>query len=385
MKKIMSSKVQILLLRSSFDPRTERIVRTLCSVKRYDVRLLAWDRSSESSSFFNLPHSCQQFIIRFRAPYGALFVFFLFPWFLLVGFSLIYKADIVHACDFDTLMPVLVVKKLFRRKFKVIYDVFDLYAYRVPSFLREFFYKTELLFMSMADAVIICDELRKAEIKGANIRKLEVIMNIPDEHVSLPLVIKKLNAALSQRDNVLTIFYAGVLSFNSGLIQVCEAIKHMKDIRLVVAGYGPQERWFRSFFKKYHNAVFLGKIPHHKVISMTLSADVIVVLRKPVSVSRFSNPNKFFEALMCGKPVIVSKGTGIDRVVQNYQCGFVVNYGDLPSLRKVISKLKQDPELRVKLGANGRKAYESKYNWDLMKEKLLQLYDLIFQPACTAK
>lgn len=356
-----------------------RIVNTLSSVNQYSVQLLAWDRSNASGPIDDGKNKhYQSFVVHHKSPYGILFIFYLIPWFFLSCCRLIgSKANVVHACDFDALIPAILVKKFFGKRYMVIYDIFDLYSHRIPSPIGKIVGKIEILFTNLSDAVIICDELRKAEIKNARLKRLEVIVNSPQEYIPDYVVSNKNELDNGKKDSDFTIFYAGLLTFNSGLVDICKALDGLQGIRFLIAGYGEKEHWFREFFRQYPNVVFLGRLSHEEVIKMTLNSAVVVIMRKPLSVSRFSNPNKFFEALMCGVPVIVTKGTGIDRLVELQKCGLVVNYGDISSLRAAIIQLKDNAEMRKTLGNNGRAIYVNQYRWEIMRTRLLRLYDSI--------
>jgi glycosyltransferase involved in cell wall biosynthesis len=61
-------------------------------------------------------------------------------------------------------------------------------------------------------------------------------------------------------------------------------------------------------------------------------------------------------------------------IVREEQCGITVPYGDVEALKKAIVQLKNDKGLREQLGENGRRAFVSKYNWDLMEKELVSLY-----------
>jgi glycosyltransferase involved in cell wall biosynthesis len=65
-------------------------------------------------------------------------------------------------------------------------------------------------------------------------------------------------------------------------------------------------------------------------------------------------------------------------VLQN-ECGIIVSYGVVPELENAFQQLADDPAFRNLLGGNARKAYESLYNWDIMKTRLLSLYSNTLQ------
>ena len=77
---------------------------------------------------------------------------------------------------------------------------------------------------------------------------------------------------------------------------------------------------------------------------------------------------------MCGKPILVNSKTSTADKVLREKCGMVVDVNDLPELEKTIVLLKDNPDLCRQMGQNGRNAYEERYSWDLMEERLLNLY-----------
>jgi glycosyltransferase involved in cell wall biosynthesis len=89
---------------------------------------------------------------------------------------------------------------------------------------------------------------------------------------------------------------------------------------------------------------------------------------------RFSSPNKVFEAMLLSKPVIVARNTNMDRIIEQAECGLVVDYGDLSQLEAALQTLEMHAALRLRLGENGRQAYETEFSWEIMQTRLAQLY-----------
>jgi glycosyltransferase involved in cell wall biosynthesis len=86
-----------------------------------------------------------------------------------------------------------------------------------------------------------------------------------------------------------------------------------------------------------------------------------------------ASPNKLFEAMMFGVPVI----TNVCRdIVVEAECGLIVNY-DAKEVKRAILRFKNDPLLRKKLGMNGRQAFERKYNWATMEKRLINLHNCL--------
>ena len=177
------------------------------------------------------------------------------------------------------------------------------------------------------------------------------------------------------KNKVFSIFYGGLLAEERGFYQIINAIKDFNDVKLIIAGFGKDEEKLQKLFQKAENVRFIGKIPYKDVIKYTKKADLLFALYDPsIPNNKFASPNKIFEAMMCKKPIIVSDCSTMSRIIKEENCGIVVSYNDIESIRNAILKLKNDLQLCKLLGNNGRKAYENKYNWDVMQKRLLQIY-----------
>jgi glycosyltransferase involved in cell wall biosynthesis len=104
-------------------------------------------------------------------------------------------------------------------------------------------------------------------------------------------------------------------------------------------------------------------------------SDVLFAIYDPiVQNNKYSSPNKLFEAMMCQKPIIVNSGTSMDRIVQGEKCGIVIESLTPSAFREAILRLKEDAQLRETLGKNGRAAYDERYSWSIMEQRLINLH-----------
>jgi len=172
------------------------------------------------------------------------------------------------------------------------------------------------------------------------------------------------------KDNVLTLVYTGLILKDQGLEIVTSALQGLKDVRLVLAGrVGDKELLDKML--KLPNVNYLGLLERAKSLELEANSDAMVVLydldyRK----NQLSSPNKIFEAMMCGIPLITNMEVNL---VREINCGIIVDY-DADEVKNAIIKLREDSQLREKLGSNGRKAFVEKCNWSRMEKKLLQIY-----------
>ncbi len=78
--------------------------------------------------------------------------------------------------------------------------------------------------------------------------------------------------------------------------------------------------------------------------------------------------------MMCGKPILVNKDTSTANKVLEENCGLVVNAKNVHEIKAAIKELRDDQKLCTKLGNNSKKAYERRYQWKIMENKLLTFY-----------
>ncbi len=324
---------KILFVRSSSKPA--RVFKEAISLEKagYCVEILFWDRNSnESREEKNGNLSVYYFGL--KAFYGkSKLVPYLMLWWLYESkFLLKSDADIIHACCFDTIMPAILTKLLKRKK--LVYDIFDFYAetlpQQIPKYIINFIAALERFCMRFADAVIIVDESRKVQIKGANINKMEIIMNCP----------VYCESNLQSKNTNFSIFYGGMISKTRGLSQLINVVRNYDEINLIVAGMGEDENIYSPIFKNIANVKFLGWINYHNYLNETQKADLIYGLYDPIIPNnRFASPNKLFEAMMCKKPIIVNEETSMAEIVRKEKCGIIIPYNDENALKESILKL----------------------------------------------
>jgi len=127
--------------------------------------------------------------------------------------------------------------------------------------------------------------------------------------------------------------------------------------------------------EKYENIKYLGWVKADDIISKSMKADALFVLDSPKTRNaRIGLPNKVFEAMAIGKPIIVSKDTYAGKFVEKNRCGIAIPYEE-EAFVKTINKLKDNEKLRAELGSNGRKLALEKYNWQKQEEKIIKIYE----------
>ena len=112
-----------------------------------------------------------------------------------------------------------------------------------------------------------------------------------------------------------------------------------------------------------------------QVPAQLVSADVALALLQPIERYTVALPVKLFEYMACGLPVIISDFPANRTVVAGADCGILVDPTDVEAVAAAIARLSADPAEARRLGANGRRAFETQYNWQTLEQKLLALYE----------
>ncbi len=373
----MSTESRVVICRSNPvapDPRVEKTASAL-SAEGYDVQILCWDRTGDLSSierrngipYHHIPIKAQfgtgmgnfPSLLRWQ---GALL------WWLI---SHRHEYDQIHACDFDTVLPALLVKMLFGKN--VVYDIFDFYADHLratPRWIRRIIRVVDLRVMKLVDGLIVSDESRWEQMSVIPPMHSTVIYNTPQDVAHLLEINKHPDSSIKLR-----LVYVGLLQVERGLLDILSLLNDNPQWHLDLAGFGGDQAQILTRASIMANVSWHGRIPYQQTLELTQSADVVLAIYDPLFTHhRYASPNKLFEAMMLSKPVIVAENTRIDRIVAKEQCGLVVKYGDLAALSKALSTLHEDASQRLAMGANGRRAYEHQYNWPQMHNRLLHLY-----------
>lgn len=363
------------MLRSHYpDARLEKEAKTLVK-SGYDVILLVWDRGRISEIPKPGPYQVKRFKLAV-SPDSLKVCFYLPLWWLYICFQLlIEKWDVIHAADFDTFAPALIVAKATRKP--IIYDIFDFYADMIvfpifPKVSRAFFATVDRFLMKFADVIILPDDSRREQIALSSGEHIVIIVNAPSD------VSSKNSIDLNSIPENFTIFYGGGIGNDRGTDTICKAVKTLPDVQLVIMG--PCSEDYGDYLKNIcQNApnieLHLKWALHEEIIQRATAADMLFAFYDPdIPNNKYASPNKLFEAMMCNKPILVNDNTSMAEIVREEKCGLIVPYGDVNATKCAVLTLKNDPKLCKRLSENGRRAYEVKYNWRIMEERLREIY-----------
>lgn len=162
------------------------------------------------------------------------------------------------------------------------------------------------------------------------------------------------------------VVYLGLLGFAQGLDQVLDAAVRLEGagarISIVIGGAGPEETRLRArcVAEGIRNVTFLGRVAGSDVPAVLANADVALV---PLArVLSGAVPSKLYEAMAAALPIVLVGGGEAAKRVTEVGCGLVVEPGNVDALVDRLCRLARDPQLRVEMGTQGRRAAEEQYD-----------------------
>jgi glycosyltransferase involved in cell wall biosynthesis len=194
--------------------------------------------------------------------------------------------------------------------------------------------------------------------------KLTIVRNTPQTDNEL------LQRARRSENQVLTIAYLGVIERHRGVQDLVRAVaeshKRGLQLRLIVIGDGQGFKELKELAANLgvlENGVeLLGRIENRQALDIVAGADIGAIPHMPCEAWDTTIPNKLFDYMSLGLPVVTSNVGPVQRIVSEEGCGLAYEWGNIPELCSRIDALRS-PSQRKIMGEAGRRAVHSKYNW----------------------
>lgn len=306
-------------------------------------------------------------------------------------------ADLYHACGSMTIAAALAAARRDRssgRRSVVIFDAVDNTVegngmIAIPRVLRRIHLARERGWARAADARTTVNEALSARLAARwGVELPVVIPNWPEPPMAgTEQGSDKIREALGLAPGMRIVLFQGRLSPNLGLDEAAEAVLRIDRACLVLLGFGV---WFERSRARDREARFAGRhftlpaVHPDALPAWTASADASLLTLPPVSVNqRESTPNKFWESLLVGTPVVV--GPGLDvmaRIVGQTNAGVVAPSLEPDALADAIrGVLDADPlereDRRRRLAAIAAR----RYTWPIAAGRYRELVRGIVEPS----
>jgi len=368
-------------------PRLRKTVESL-SEQGYEVSVIAWDRTGEEKKVQKIKNYR---VVNVNIPQkrtNIISMFIYFMKYLIQALILTFKIkfDIIHCYNFDVLPLGIINKKL--RKKRLVYDAAELYGemlktIEMPKIIPYIIYLFEFRLAQFSDLCITINHLLKKYLIYKNVKNVVDTMNCPNLEgwKTDDNLVNKIRSDLSFKDKFVVGFY-GTQTYFRGLEELIDAAeiisKTHKDISFLIIGKGALRGRLESLvkLKKLEEVVkFLDYVPYDLIPNYVKSTDVQCILNSPkLEVCYIGNPNRFFESISIGCPVLVSNFGTLKHLIEENKCGMTADPEDPKDIAEKLIYLYEHKDIRGKMGEHGMKAAKLIYNWESQSQNFLNKY-----------
>lgn len=294
------------------------------------------------------------------------------------------NADVYHFHD-----PELMrfAKKLKRAGKVVIYDIHEdlprsiLSKPYLKNWLRNFISHWVERYENRIASITTCNITATPHIES-RFKKINTktysIYNFPEFNISNPLV------PFAEKGNY--VCYTGGLSEIRGISEILKAME-ISQAQLILAGVAESAAVTAEIEHSVAtgNTIFKGKVSRSGVneILKESKAGLVTFLPEPNHIN--AQPNKMFEYMAAGIPVIASDFPLWQKIISENKCGVCVDPTNIQAIADAINSFIANNEIAQQMGENGRKAVEEKFNWKVEEKKLIELYQHLSTKIRTKK
>jgi glycosyltransferase involved in cell wall biosynthesis len=286
------------------------------------------------------------------------------------------RADVYHFHSTE-MIPVGWLLKLHGKR--VLYDVRE----DTPADMRAKYWIPRWTRPAVAWAVDIAEKLSGRFLDGIVAATPHIGQRFPRSKTAVvqnfPLLDEAFPASSPYLERPPLVLYIGTITAIRGVLELIDAISLLPETlpaQLAIAGeFAPSELEQEARQKLgWKRTDFAGWQDRHGLLDLLSSARVGVVPFLPVPNHMDCQPIKLFEYMLAGLPVVVSNLPQLSEIVQEAQCGILVEPGSPEAIADALQWLLEHPVEAQTMGNRGRQAVLQTYNWNSQAQLLLHLY-----------
>ncbi len=239
---------------------------------------------------------------------------------------------------------------------------------RLSRWLERFLYRR-------ADRMMVNSPGYLAHVTERGAKQVDLIPNSADPAMFDP---SDTGAAFRTRyllADKFVVLYAGAHGMSNDLGVVLESARLLAGSRpevcIVFLGDGKEKARLQEQAAGLTNVLFLPPVPKTEMAGALAGADACIAILKPIEEYKTPYPNKVFDYMAAGRPVVLAIDGVIRQVVEAAGCGIFAQPGDPAALAEAIRSLAADKENSRRMGLAGRKYLEAHFSRDEMAAKLL--------------
>lgn len=302
------------------------------------------------------------------------------------------KADVFTAHDLNTLR--LAADAARATGAALIYDSHEYYMgrnkiywdYTWPKNIR--YHLMERRYIRRADAVITVSEGVADLLKRRySIARPRLVRNVPDQAIvsNAPSLSDLIAQSGRDADGRFLMISVGRITAGRGIETTIESLRFLPANALAVfLGHGSDEiigmyRQMAENAKVSDRVAFVGSVKPEEVVKVISGGHLGLVTVEAICESyKYALPNKLFESIHAGLPVVGSSLPCISQLIREHKFGFVFEEGNPRDLSEKILRLMNDEETRARFARHAAQAAKA-LCWEKEQKQLLDVYDQVLQ------
>ena len=292
-------------------------------------------------------------------------------------FLLFHRCNCLLSNDLDTLLPNFWISKL--KRIPLIYDSHE-YFTEVPELVsrpkvqRVWKRIEEYVVPKLSEMITVCQSIADLFHQKYGI-KVHIIRNIP-MRAMLPATASREEVGLDQNKHILVLQGSGI-NIHRGSEELVDAMAYLDDYQLVIIGGGDVLPILKEKVATNHwddRVKFFPRMPYQKMMAITQLAELGFTLDKDTNLNyKFSLPNKLFDYIQAGVPIIASHLTEIERIITHYNIGTFIENHEPETIAETIKNALADEDKLVQWKKNLKIAAEE-LCWENEQQTLLNIY-----------
>lgn len=244
-------------------------------------------------------------------------------------YLLTHKCKLLVSNDLDTLLPNFICSRL--KGIPLVYDSHELFT-ETPEvihrpFIKRFWETLEGFILPKLTEVMTVNRSIADIFEAKYAIDVKVVRNVPTKKRNLQI---KTRAELGLPENTPILILQGAgINIQRGAEELVEAMQHIERVLLLIVGSGDVIDVLKTLSAKYgltHRIRFINKLPYSELIHYTANANLGLTLDKDTNPNyRYSLPNKLFDYIHAGIPVLASPMVEIKRIVEQYCVGETID------------------------------------------------------------
>ena len=217
-----------------------------------------------------------------------------------------------------------------------------------------------------ADRIIVNSPgyIEHVQLKGG--QNVTLIPNGSDTTAFTPANTIQIRKELGWTDKFV-LLYAGAHGMSNDLpvvLQAAKLIEKHDDIKIAFIGDGKEKSNLITLAEslRLSNVEFLNPVPKNKIFEYLQASDICIAILKPIELYKTTYPNKVFDYMAAGKPIILAIDGVIREVVESADCGIFCEPGNPDAIANAVLEMHSNRNGLVKIGKRGKVYLEQNFN-----------------------